>query len=172
MHPYNSVKRIPSDQGGSVNFTVPLMQEGLAASSINTAYTFIPCDMKQPKHVKITPVKLSTTSANGVAFFTTTGGWQVDSLTSLTAISGVDDWAQNVAYVVGNVVLNPDDDTAYICIVAHTSTNVGTEAVDWATDIAAGYWQELPATTKFIKLTHTAAGANKVANFTYEIQGY
>lgn len=169
MQPYNHVKRIPSDLGGSVNYSIPLMQEGLAASKINTAYTFIPCDLKQPKHVQITPVKLSTTSANGVAFFTTTVGPQVDSLTTFSAVSDLDAHEASVAYNVGSLVkATPTGGSAgaYVCIVAHTST----AGPDFDADLALGYWQLLDTTT-FLKITHTAAGSAKVANFTYKIEG-
>lgn len=167
--PYNLPQRISSNQGGSVEFGIPYAQEGIAASKINAAYTFVPCDIELPHQVFITPVKLSTTSANGVAFFTTTGGWQVDSFDTFSAVTDLDAWAQNVAYNVGTLVYNGT--VAYVCVEAHTSTTGGTAAADWATDLAAGYWQALETTT-FLKITHTAAGSGKVAYFHYQIQGY
>lgn len=174
MLPYKAPERVSSDQGGSTRFPIPYKQEGLACSSINTAYTFIPCDLDEVTQVLITPVKLSTTSDNGVALFTTTVGWEADDMDyeDLSAITDVDDWAVATAYNIGTVVLNPDDDTAYICIEAHTSTDDVSEAADWVTDLAAGYWQVLPSTTLFVKLTHTAAGGAKVCNFNYQLVGY
>lgn len=170
MNPYNSPERISSVQGRDEGKKIPYMQRGIAASKIATAYTFIPCDI-DPFNVFITPVKLSTTSANGIALFTTVAGWQIDDLNTLSAITDLDAWAQNVAYNVGTVVYNGT--VAYVCIAAHTSTTGGTAAADWATDLATGlYWQALPSTTKFIKITHTSAGAGKVANFNYTIQGF
>ena len=169
MNPYNKPERISSDQGGSVSVKIPYVQRGIAASKIATAYTFIPCDL-DPQNVFLTPVKLSTVSANGIALFTTVVGWQIDDLDTLSAASDLDAWAQNVAYNVGTIVKNAAGD-ALVCVTAHTSTTGGTAADDYATDYAAGYWQTL-TTTAFIKITHTSAGSGKVANFNYEIHGY
>lgn len=167
--PYSSPYRISSDQGGSVNHGIAYAQEGIAASKIATAYTFIPCDIQLPHQVFLTPVKLSTTSANGIAFFTTTGGWQVDDFDTFSGVTDLDAWAQNVVYNVGTLVYNGT--VAYVCVEAHTSTTGGTAAADWATDLATGVWQAL-STTTFLKITHTSAGSGKVAYFHYKIEGY
>ena len=50
------------------------------------------------------------------------------------------DWAQNTAYVLGNEKTAPTD-LVYLCISAHTSTDSGTPAQDFATDLAAGKWK-------------------------------
>lgn len=163
------VKRYMSEKITSVEDSILSYQEGLAASKIATAYTFIPCNIQEPTGVFITPVKLSTTSTNGVCFATTTVCAEVDSLTTFSAYSDLDAWAQNVAYNIGTLVYNGT--TAYLCKVAHTSTTGGTAAADWATDLAAGYWITLTCTT-FLKITHTAASSSKVANFRYKIEGY
>jgi len=162
------VKRYMSEKLTSVEDEILLYQEGTAASNINTAYTFIPCDVPVPIAVYITPVKLNTTSANGVAFFTTTGGWQIDSLDTFSAISNLDAHAASTAYVVGNIVkATPTDGAlgAYICETAHTST----AGPDFDADITN--WRKLD-NTDFLKITHTAAGVGKVAFFTYKIEGY
>ena len=160
-----------SEVNTSVEDDILLFQIGQVASKINTAYTFLPCGLITPLNVYLTPVALSTTDANGIALFTTVVGWEVNSLTALSAISDLDAWAQNVAYNIGTVVSNPDADTGYVCRVAHTSTTGGTAATDWAVDLALGYWEVL-SETAFVKLNHTAAGSGKVANFNYKIEGY
>jgi len=175
LQPYNSPQRESSDMGLSTRHDIVYIQEGIAVSSINTAYTFVPCDIANPTNIFITPLKLSTTSANGTALFTTTVGWEVVALdnANLNVAADVDDWVQNTAYQVGNVVLDPDDTLAYVCVTAHTSSNTGTEAVDWAIDKDTnGYWQAINTSAKFIKITHTAAGAAKVAKFMFKITGY
>lgn len=162
------VRRYMSEKLTSVEDEILLFQDGQVASKINTAYTFLPCGIEVPTNVFITPVKLSTTSANGVAFFTTTVGPQVDSLTALSAVADLDAHAASVAYVVGNIVkATPTGGSlgAYICNTAHTST----AGPDFDTDIAN--WTKLNETA-FIKLTHTAAGSAKVAFFSYKIDGY
>ena len=168
--PYSNPYRISSDQGGSVNHGIAYAQEGIAASKIATAYTFIPCDIQLPHQVFLTPVKLGTTSANGVAFFTTTGGWQVDSFDTFSAVADLDAHAASVAYEVGTIVkATPTGGAlgAYVCVEAHTST----AGPDFDADLASGYWQLL-STTTFLKITHTSAGSGKVANFHYKIEGY
>lgn len=162
------LRRYMSEKLTSVEDKILTFQDGLIASKINTAYTFIPCGIVSPINVQITPVKLSTTSANGVAFFTTTGGYQADSLEILSATSDLDAHAASIAYVVGNIVkATPTDGSlgAYLCITAHTSST----GPDFDADIAN--WVKLKETA-FIKLTHTAAGAGKVAHFTYKVEGY
>jgi len=62
-------------------------------------------------------------------------------------------WLQNTAYVVGDCVRPPADSTvptghlhdAFRCNTAHTSTNVGTAAADWATDYALSRWTRMEA---------------------------
>lgn len=162
------VIRYMSEKLTSVEHDILLYQEGKASSKINTAYTFIPCGIANPTGVQITPVTNGSVSANPTAFAAQA---EVLSLTSFSALSDLDAWAQNVAYEVGTIVKNPDANTAYICNLAHTSTTGGTAAADWATDLAAGYWTEVKQ-TNFLKVIHAAAGASKVASFTYKIEGY
>lgn len=167
MQPYNPVKRTSTDKVSSVNTLPELIQTGLVASKINVAYTFVPCDIPDPKSIVITPVKLGTTSANGVALFTTVVGYQVDDVETLSAISDLDAHAASIDYNVGTIVKATETggtQKAYVCIKAHTST----AGPDFDADI--GNWLELPTTT-FLKVTHTAAGADKVANFNYTILG-
>ena len=171
MQVYNTPQRVGTDQGGSVDKGIPYMQEGIAASKLNTNYTYIPCDIWHPNHILITPVTYSTTSANGTALFTTTVGWEIATFAhaSLTAVASIDAHAGNVAYVPGTLVSateTGDSQAAYVCIVAHTSTN----PADFDTDYASGYWLRLTTTT-FIKINHTAAGASKHTYFHYKIEG-
>ncbi len=173
MQPYNPVKRTGTEKGMSVIYAPELIQEGLVASKIAAAYTFIPCDIPTPKNVIITPLKLGSTSDNGVALFTTTAGFQIDSLDTLSAVTDLDAFAQAVNYVVGNVVkATPTGgvEGAYVCIEANTSTTGGVLGTDFATDLAAGKWLAIDTVT-FIKVTHTAASSAKVAHFTYAILG-
>jgi polyisoprenoid-binding protein YceI len=167
MQPYNPVKRTGTEKGLSVYYAPELIQEGLTASKINAAYTFIPCDIKLPKNVHITPLA-QTNSANGIALFTTVVGWEIDSLDTLKVVADLDAWAQGVVYNTGTLVYVGT--VAYVCLDDHTSTTGGTAAADFATDLAANHWLALDTTT-FIKITHTAAGSAKTANFTYKITG-
>jgi len=169
VQPYNSVKRTATEKSSSVMYPTSLIQEGQAASKINTAYTFIPCDMQSPHNVVITPVVYSTVSANGVAFHTTTVGAEITSLDTLSAVTNLDAHAESIAYIPGNLVkatLTDGTEKAYLCIEAHTST----AGPDFDTDYGLGYWLEL-STTTFIKITHTAAGSSKNAFFHYCIIG-
>jgi hypothetical protein len=168
MFPYQKPVRESSDQGGSTRNRILYKQYGLVASGLNVAATFIPCGLKHPQFVQLTPVKLGTTSANGVALGTTTVVAEVDSLDVFSAVADLAAHAAAIAYVVGNIVkATPTGGTlgAYVCVEAHTST--AGPAFD--TDIAK--WQRLPETT-FLKINHTAAGVAKVAHFTYQIVGF
>lgn len=169
MRVYGPVKRTSTEKGSSVIYPPELIQTGLVSSAINTAYTFIPCDIANPRAVLLTPVKLGSVSANGVALATTVVGYQVDSIDTLSAITNLDAHAASIAYVAGNIVkatLTGGTAKAYACIVGHTST----AGPDFDTDYAAGNWLELPS-TKFIKITHTAAGAAAVLHASYMIFG-
>jgi len=159
------VKRYMSEVNTSVEDSILSYQEGLAASKINTAYTFIPCAIEDPTNVVVTPVVLGTVSANAVAFPQVA---EVTSLTALSAVADLDAHAASVAYNVGTVVkATPTGGSlgAYVCSTAHTST----AGPDFDTDIAN--WNLLPHTA-FLKIVHTAAGSAKVANFRYKIEGY
>ena len=172
LQPYNTVKRTGTEKGSSVIYPPELIQEGLCSSKIATAYSFIPCDIPSPKNVIITPLNHAN-DANGVAFFTTTVGWQVDSLDTLSAVADLDAFAQNVAYIVGNVVrATPTGgvEGAYICLEGYTSTTGGVLGADFATDLAAGYWLAIDTVT-FLKITHTSAGGSYNAHFAYAILG-
>ena len=169
MQPYNQVKRTGTEKGMSVMYPPELIQEGLVASKINTAYTFIPCDIPNPKNVIVTPITLGSTSANGIALFTTVVGWNVTSLDTLSAVTDLDAHEASTAYNVGSIVkatITGGTEAAYVCIVGHTST----AGPDFTTDYGLGYWLEL-STTTFIKIEHTAAGSAKVAHFAYAILG-
>lgn len=171
MQPYNPVKRTSTEKGSSVIYPPELMQNGLVASKINHTSTFIPCDIPNPHQLILTPVKLGSTSANGVALFTTTVGYEVDSFETLKVVADLDAHAETVAYVKGNIVkatLTGGVQKAYVCIEAHTSTD--DSGPDFDTDYALGYWLELPS-TKFILITHTAAGSGKVVQLAYTILG-
>ena len=172
MIAYNAPERIGTDQGGSVDRRIPYIQRGLVASKINVTPMYIPCDIDHPENLQICPLKLGSTSANGVALFTTVVGWEVASFVpaSLAAISALDIHATSIAYVIGNIVSGTRTGStlkAYICIEAHTSTN----PIDFNSDYEAGKWQELTTTT-FLSLAITQAGGSKVAHFTYMIEGY
>lgn len=159
------VTRYMSEKLTSVEDEILLFQEGQVASKIATAYTFVPCAINVPIALYITPVTLGSTSANAVAFPAVP---EVLSFTSLSAVSDLDAHAASVAYVVGNVVRATETggtEAAYICNTAHTST----AGPDFDTDVAN--WTKLTHTT-FLKLVHTSAGASKVANFNYKVEGY
>jgi len=166
MQPYNTPERIGTDQGGSVDRPIPYMQRGHISGKVNSTDLFIPCDLDFVHNVLITPVANATsTSDNQNCLFTTVVGWEFDSLTSLGALTAIDDWATGTVYEVGTVVDgNVDDSEAHICVVAHTA------AVAFATDETAGYWETLPTTT-FIQMSHTAGGADDVADFNYILFG-
>ncbi len=171
MIAYNTPERIGTDQGGSVDRRIPYVQRGLIAGKINTTPMYIPCDLDYPENLQICPLALGV-SANGVALFTTEVGWQVASFLpeDLSEISDLDIHAAAIDYVVGNLVTSTLEGStlkAYICIEAHTSTT----SIDFDTDYAAGYWQELTTTT-FLSLAITQAGASAHAHFTYMIEGY
>jgi len=159
-------KRYMSEKLTSIEDEILLYQEGQVASKINTAYFYLPCGIDIPLAVSLTPVKLSTTSANGVALFTTTAGWQVDSLDTLSAISALDAYGTGVVYQVGTIVKNSDEDKAYICHTGYTSDGAGTLAGD-----IDSYWSELKETA-FVKITCTAPGSGKVVNVNFKIEGY
>lgn len=169
MQAKNPVERTATEKSSSVQYGPALVQSGQCASKINTAYSFIPCDIPQPQHLLITPAVSGTVSANGVAFFTTTGGWEVVSLGTLSLVTNLDAHQASIAYIVGNVVkatLTGGTEKAYVCVEAHSST----AGPDFDTDYGLGYWEELTTTT-FIKITHTAAGSGKNAFFHYMIFG-
>jgi hypothetical protein len=60
-------------------------------------------------------------------------------------------WDQATAYEIGDVRTEPTTGAAskstkqYRCLVGHTSTNSGTKAADFATDLAASKWAQLTA---------------------------
>ncbi len=164
MNPYNSPQRISSDQGGSVDKTIPYVQRGQFAGKINSANSFIPCDLDIVEQFFLTPVKI-TDSDNQVCLFTTVVGWEVDSLSTLKALSDIDDWGTGVLYEIGTIVDgNVDDTVAYVALTKHTA------AATFAADLADRDWLAL-ATTTFIKLVHTAGGSGDVVNINYEIHG-
>ena len=174
--PYNPAQRESSDQGGSTRHSIPYVQEGIAVSTIATASTFIPCDIPNPVNVQITPVlegRSTSDITNGVCLFTTVVGWYVSALRneSLSPIADVDDWVASEVIKIGNVRLDPDDLVAYICIIDHTASATNTQA-GFLADVALGYWQRLPAATKFIKIIHTAPAAGDWCQFNYRITGY
>jgi len=163
------VKRYMSEKITSVEDEILSYQEGQVASGINVAYTFIPCAIEEPIGVIVTPVKLGALSANGVALFTTVVGYEVDSLDVLSVVADLDAHAASIDYEIGTIVkaTDPVDSVvkAYVCNTQHTST----AGPDFEADIAN--WDQVNCDT-FLKLTHTAAGADLVANFTYLINGY
>jgi len=162
------VKRYMSEKITSVEDEILLYQEGQAASAIATAYTFIPCGINNVTAVQITPVTNGSVSANQVAFAAVP---ELLSLTSFSAVTDLNVWADDVAYNIGTLVEAPDG-TAYVCQTAHTSATGGTsDAEDFADDLALEYWIEVEQ-TNFLKVVHASAGAGKVANFTYKIEGY
>ena len=172
MIAYQLPKRTSGEMVSSVDYAPEKIQEGIAASKIATAYTFIPCDLSQPYNVAITPVNVSP-QANGVALFTTTAGWYVDSMTTLSAVSDLDICAVGVAYNVGTLVRGTETggvEAAYVCRQAFTSTNSVSLGVDFTADVAAGYWIKL-STVTFIKIVHTSAGGSNIAYFHYLITG-
>ncbi len=150
--PYNLPQRESSDQGGSTRHSIAYVQEGIGVSTVHTAFTFIPCDIANPVNVEITPVlegRSTDDIVNGVALFTTVVGWYVSALLneSLSAIADVDDWVYNAnQYFKGQLVLNPDDDEVYICIVDHTASTTNSE-VGFQADVTLGYWQLLSSAT-------------------------
>ena len=168
MQTYNNKTRTHTDKISSFSYNPQYTQRGLIASKINAAYTFIPCEIKLPESLSLTPVSKST-SANGVALFTTTVGWEVVSFDTLSAVTNLDAHDAAIAYIPGNLVkatLTGGTEKAYICVEGHTST----AGPDFDTDYDAGYWQELDVTT-FIKITHTAAGGTKNMVAHYVISG-
>jgi len=180
--PYNLPQRESSDMGGSTRHQILYSQEGIAVSTVHTAFTFIPCDIANPVNVQITPVlegRSTDDIVNGVAFFTTTVGWYVSALLneSLSVIADIDDWVYNAnAYKVGQLVLNYADDAVYVCVVDHTSSTTDSE-VGFQADVTLGYWQLLSNATfntsqKYIKIIHTSAGSGNWAQFMYRIIGY
>ena len=169
------VKRYMSEKITSVEDSILSYQEGFAAGKVATANTFIPCNIEDPTNVVITPIYKAAVSLtdsasdNGKAFFTTIKGWEVASLLTLSGISDLDAWVQTTIKNVG-YIFNYDG-VAYITTVGHTSSTGGTEAADFATDLALGVFKVLPYTT-FLKIIHEAPAATKVANFRYKIEGY
>ncbi len=163
MQPYNTPERLGTDQGGSVDKPIPYIQRGHISGKINTADVFIPCDLDNVDNVFITPIaNANGTSDNYVCLFTTVVGWEFDDLTTLDALSDIDDWATGVVYEIGTLV--EESDIPYICVEAHTA------AAAFATDLATTKWEAL-STTKFIKMSHTAGGAGDVADFNYILFG-
>ena len=157
--------RYMSEKITSVEDEILSYQEGQGASKIATAYSFIPCAMETPIGVTVTPVTLGSVSANKVAFPSVI---EVLSLDVFSAVTDLDAHAASIAYNVGTLDKATETDgteAAYLCNTAHTST----AGPDFDADIAN--WYKLPHTT-FLKLVHTSAGAAKVANFTYKIDGY
>jgi len=70
---------------------------------------------------------------------------------------GVDAWATATVYAVGDLVI--ESDKIYQCEIAHTSSTFGS-------DLAAGYWTELSASSTSGVLTFIFSGTNS------DISGY
>lgn len=171
------VKRYMSEKLSSVEDTILSYQEGTATSGINTAYTFIPCAIETPANVIITPVTLlgadgAVVSANSTAFPSMA---ELDSLTVFSAIANLADYATSTVYYVGTIVkATPTNGSlsAYVCNAQYTSVVGGGDSpITDSFDSSISKWTKLPH-TKFLKVKHTSAGANKVASFNYKIDGY
>ncbi len=152
----SNLKRFMTEKITSVEDDILYYQHGVVTSLPNASSTFIPNPMKDVVSVDITPIKLGTVSANGVALFTTAVGYEIDGFDN--PISSLPDWSA-VAFQPGAIVKSSGK--AYICTEAHT----GSGSIDLTK------FRELSA-TKFIRLVHTAAGAGKVVSIEYLLTGY
>jgi hypothetical protein len=168
--PYNSPFRISSDQGGSTRHRALYGQIGQIASKIHTAVFYIPCGIKHPQFLHLTPVVSGSVSANGVALGTTTVVAELASLDTFSALADLDAWVASAAMIVGNLVKNPAADGAYICVVAHGASATNSEA-GFQADVTLGYWQ-LISEEHFLKVTSTSPGSSKNTFCAYKIEGF
>jgi len=140
-------------------FEEPLLryQAGYASSAINSAATYIPCSIDKPISVIITPFNYPN-DANNVAF---ASGYEVASLENLDDLSVLPTITSGVDYLPYQFAKY--NDNVYQCLVSHTAPS-GNPFVE-------SNWQ-LITDKKFLRLDHTAPGANKVAVFSFLILGY
>lgn len=162
----SNIKRYMSEKITSVEDEILYYQEGKVAGKINANYLYLPCGIKEPVSVQLTPVKLGSVSANGVGLFTTAVGYEIESLDNLKNISDLDGFTVSTAYNVGTVVKDSTGSKAYVCHTAYTSGGSATLDVDKDT-----YWFPLKE-TKFVKVNCTAPGSGKVVNVNFKIEGY
>lgn len=168
-NPYNKVFRYPTEGQSSVNYDIPCGQLGKVVGSAVSGQNdiYIPCDLKFPQVVDLTPLNAAGKVAQGT-------GTQFNSLTLVTGatVSAVTnlDFATNTAVVIGEVQ-NDASNNQYICVVDVSSNDVSHAALASAWNNVSDRFQALDPEGGFIKLTITNVSGSKPA-FNYLITGY
>lgn len=151
-----NIRRYATEKLTSVEDDLLSYQHGIVASVTNATATYIANPFQSVALLNICPVKLGTTSGNNTAFAT---GYEVE--TEAAVVADLPAFANSTAYVAGVIVRY--NGVAYLCNTSHTSAPSGGPD--------SNNFTELP-TTKFIKITHTAAGVGKVTYLKYLLSGY